>query len=84
MKASVWKTIDVIAYSLLLIGALNWGLVGLFGFDLVAELFGSMTMLSRIIYSLVGLAAVYDLASLPYIMRRWEIHIHHRPAHVHA
>ena len=36
MKASVWKTIDVVAYSLLLIGALNWGLVGLFGFDLVA------------------------------------------------
>jgi hypothetical protein len=84
MKASVWKTIDVVAYSLLLIGALNWGLVGLFGFDLVAGLFGSMTMLSRIIYSLVGLAAVYDLVSLPYIMRRWEIHIHHRPAHVHA
>lgn len=84
MKASVWKTIDVIAYSLLLIGALNWGLVGLLRFDLVAGLFGSMTMLSRIVYSLVGLAAVYDLVSLPHIMRRWEIHIHRRPAHVHA
>ena len=40
MKNSVWKSIDVIAYSLLLIGALNWGLVGLFGFDLVAAMFG--------------------------------------------
>lgn len=41
-----------------LIGALNWGLVGVFNFDLIAALFGSMTFLSRLIYSLVGLSAV--------------------------
>ncbi len=41
-----------------LIGALNWGLVGFFGFDLIAALFGPMTLISRLIYSLVGISAV--------------------------
>lgn len=44
--------------ALCLIGALNWGLVGLFGFDLVAFLFGIMSVASRIVYSLIGLSAV--------------------------
>ncbi len=43
---------------LCLIGALNWGLIGIFGFDLVAFLFGAMSVLSRIVYTLVGLSAV--------------------------
>lgn len=84
MKDSAWKSIDVVAYSLLLIGAINWGLVGLFGFDLVASIFGTMSVFSRIVYALVGLAALYDLVSLPAILRRWEIHLHHGPAHVRA
>lgn len=46
------------AYILTLIGALNWGLVGIFEFDLVAAIFGEMTLMSRIIYSLVGISAV--------------------------
>ena len=46
------------AYVLVLIGALNWGLVGIFGFDLVAAIFGEMTAFSRIIYSLVGISAI--------------------------
>ena len=46
------------AYVLVLIGALNWGLVGIFGFDLVAAIFGDMTVFSRIIYSLVGISAI--------------------------
>jgi uncharacterized membrane protein YuzA (DUF378 family) len=79
MNSSTWKTIDVFACALLLIGALNWGLVGFLGFDLVAVLFGNMSMLSRIVYGLVGLAALYDLLSLPSIFKRWEIHLHHRP-----
>ncbi len=41
-----------------LIGALNWGLVGFFGFDLIASLFGTMTLISRLIYALVGISAV--------------------------
>ena len=77
MKTSTFKSIDVIAYALLMIGALNWGLVGFFGFDLVAGLFGSMTVLSRIVYGLVGMAALYDLLSLPSILKRWQVHLHH-------
>lgn len=47
-----------IAYVLVLVGALNWGLVGMFDFNLVEFLFGDMTILSRIIYSLVGVSAI--------------------------
>jgi uncharacterized protein len=54
------KLISKIALMLVIIGALNWGLVGLFQLDLVAELFGGMnSLLSRIIYTLVGLSAAY-------------------------
>lgn len=45
---------------LVLIGALNWGLIGLFNFNLVSMIFGEMTVLTRIIYSLVGISAVYQ------------------------
>lgn len=79
MKASMLKSIDIIAYALLLIGALNWGLVGFLGFDLVAALFGQMSVLSRAVYALVGIAAIYDLLSLPSIFKRWDIHLQHDP-----
>lgn len=46
------------AYILTIIGALNWGLIGLFGFNLVAAIFGDMTVLARIIYGLIGVSAV--------------------------
>jgi len=46
---------------LLIVGGLNWGLVGLFDFDLVGFIFGAMSFLSRIIFILVGLSAVYVL-----------------------
>lgn len=48
----------ITAYILVLIGALNWGLVGIADFDLVAFIFGEMTLLSRIVYSVVGLSAI--------------------------
>lgn len=51
--------LGMIAFILLLIGGLNWGLVGFFKFDLVAAIFGNMTTLSRIVYDLVGLAALF-------------------------
>ena len=47
-----------VTYSLVLIGALNWGLVGMFNFDLVAFLFGDMTLITRIVYSVVGISAL--------------------------
>ena len=53
------KCIDSAALTIGIIGAINWGLIGLFGFDLVAFLFGEMTLLSRIVYSLVGLSGLY-------------------------
>jgi uncharacterized protein len=52
-----------IAVALLVIGGLNWGLVGTTGFDLVRAIFGEMTLLSRIVYSLVGIAAIYQVAT---------------------
>lgn len=67
------RTMDVIAAVLLVVGGLNWGLVGLFGFDLVATLFGEMSVASRAVYGLVGLAAVYQAAVLPGIQRRWNV-----------
>ncbi len=48
----------IIAYVLVLIGAINWGLIGIFGFDLVAAIFGEMSVFSRIVYSLVGISAL--------------------------
>ncbi len=55
------KVIDYIALVLVIIGAINWGLIGLFGFDLVATLFGSMSVISRIVYTLVGIAGLWSL-----------------------
>ena len=52
------KVIHSLAMILAIIGAVNWGLVGLFQFDLVAAIFGPASMLSRLVYSLVGLAGV--------------------------
>lgn len=46
------------AYVLVIIGAINWGLVGLFGFDLIAAIFGDMTLVSRILYTVVGLSGI--------------------------
>jgi uncharacterized membrane protein YuzA (DUF378 family) len=53
------RLLDKIAWVLVVIGALNWGLVGLFHFDLVSFLLGSVPMIERIVYILVGLAGLY-------------------------
>jgi len=53
------KSLHLIALILLVVGGLNWGLVGLFSLDLVAAIFGAGSMLSNIVYILVGLSAVY-------------------------
>lgn len=58
------KVIDTIALVLIIIGALNWGLIGLFSFDLVATLFGDMSILSRIVYSLVGVSGLWGIKLL--------------------
>ena len=50
--------LKIIAYILVIVGAINWGLIGFFGFDLVASIFGEMTFLTRLIYDLVGISAL--------------------------
>lgn len=62
------RLVSKIAFLLVIIGALNWGLVGLFNLDLVALLFGAGSLLSRIVYILVGASAVY--AVLDYLKRK--------------
>ena len=58
------KVIDTIALVLIIIGAINWGLIGLFNFNLVDTLFGTMSVVSRIIYSLVGLSGLWGIKLL--------------------
>lgn len=58
------NALDWIAMILVIVGGLNWALVGLFSFDLVAAIFGSMSALARVVYVLVGLSAVYLLFGL--------------------
>ena len=55
------KYLDCTALTIAIIGAVNWGLIALFRFDLVAFIFGDMTLLSRIVYGLVGLCGLYLL-----------------------
>lgn len=64
------KTVSLIAVILLIVGGLNWGLVGLLDFDLVAFLFGAMSTLSRIVYVLVGVSAVYVALTAPKMMMK--------------
>lgn len=53
------KGLDYTIHTIVIIGAINWGLVGFFKLDLIAMLFGNMTIISRIIYSIVGLCGLY-------------------------
>lgn len=53
--------LDWIALILVTVGALNWGLVGLFQFDLVAALFGTLSTISRFVYTLVGIASLWTV-----------------------
>ena len=65
------KSIDLIAAILLVVGGLNWGLVGFLNFDLVATIFGDGSWLARLVYGLVGLCAVWQGLQWKAIQRRW-------------
>lgn len=69
------KNLDVLAAGLVIVGALNWGLAGLFHLDLVATLFGmrfgETSPLSSVVYGLVGLAGLYQAVAWKSIQRRW-------------
>jgi len=58
------KALDTTALVLIIIGAINWGLIGFFRFDLVSSLFGTNTAFTRIIFALVGLCGLYALSFL--------------------
>lgn len=58
------RIVNQLTLVLLIVGGLNWGLVGLFGFDLVAAIFGEMSALSRIVYTLVGASALWQIIPL--------------------
>jgi hypothetical protein len=65
------KTFDILAAILVVVGAVNWGLVGLFQFDLVATIFGDMSVMSRLVYVLVGVAGAFQAIQWKAIQRRW-------------
>lgn len=58
------ETLQKIALTFTIIGALNWGLVGLFDFDLVLAIFGDKTIMANVIYSLIGLAGIINIGLL--------------------
>ena len=67
MKKKIFVTIlIVIALVLVIIGAINWGLIGFFGFNLVDSIFGTMSMVSRIIYALVGISGLWSIRYFMY------------------
>jgi uncharacterized protein len=73
------RKLDLIAAVLVLVGGLNWGLVAVAKFDLVAWIFGldfgQTNVASRIVYGLVGLAAVYGIVALAGVVRTGERHV---------
>lgn len=66
------KKLDVLAAVLLVVGGLNWGVVGLTGSDLVGGLLGSLSPASRSVYILVALAALYQALQWKAIQHRWQ------------
>ena len=64
------KVLDMLSLILVIVGGLNWGLVGLANFNLVDTIFGSMSLLSRLVYVLVGLAAIYLAVNAMKLERR--------------
>jgi len=67
------KTLDVLAAGVLVIGGLNWGLIGLLGIDVVAVSMGELSIFGRLAYVLVGLAGVYQALAWRSIQKRWAL-----------
>jgi uncharacterized membrane protein YuzA (DUF378 family) len=69
-NSSAVSGLDWVAMILVIVGGVNWGLVGLFQFDLVAAIFGTMSPMSRIVYTLVGLSALWMIYSATKMAKR--------------
>jgi uncharacterized protein len=66
------KKLDVVAAMLLVVGGINWGVVGVTGSDIVGTIFGNLSPLSRAVYTLVGFAALYQALQWKAIQHRWQ------------
>ena len=60
------KALNAVILTLIIIGGINWGLIGLFNYNLVDSIFGTMSLISRVIYTLVGVAAIWAIAFFGY------------------
>jgi len=60
------KALNAVILTLVIIGGINWGLIGLFNYNLVDSIFGTMSLISRVIYTLVGVAAIWAIAFFGY------------------
>jgi len=80
------RALNWVMLTLVLIGAINWGLVGFFQYDLIAGIFGGVSsMASRIVYSIIGLAGLYSLSLYARLhSEHREHHRHHRHAEIHG
>ncbi|MCI5899155.1 MAG: DUF378 domain-containing protein [Firmicutes bacterium] len=67
------KGLDYTCLTIAIIGAVNWGLIGIFRFDLVAFLFGDMSWLTRIVYTLVGLSGLYLISTYGRIGQQMDV-----------
>jgi uncharacterized membrane protein YuzA (DUF378 family) len=69
------KVLDIVVTVLMIIGGLNWGLVGFANYNLIAAIFGEASVISRLIYAFVGLSALYEIGSFAFglegIQHRW-------------
>jgi uncharacterized protein len=70
-RSQSMKIVDLVSAIILALGGLNWGLIGFFNFNLVEAIFGPMSAISRIVYCLVGLSALYEIVMYRAIQRRW-------------
>jgi uncharacterized protein len=70
-KEKKMKSLDLIVGLLLVVGGLNWGLVGLLNFNLVATLFGNASVVSRAVYAIVGICALYQVLRWKAMQHRW-------------
>jgi uncharacterized protein len=67
------SVLDWIALVLVIIGAIYWGLIGLFNFDLLATIFGKMSLISRIIYDFIGLAGIYMIFAVGMFVKKGDV-----------
>ena len=66
-------TLNWVAFGLVVVGGVNWGLVGLFNFDLIGAIFGDMSSVTRIIYVIVVISALYSAFAIPTLRRRTDV-----------